>query len=83
MNGTENSTAITATANQEAMNTFQYITEEGARLRRKFQMKLPAIHVELDDYYDGGWAHTEHNTYYFDHSTDMVEFISMILEDEQ
>lgn len=83
MNETENITTITAIANREAMNTFQHIMEQGARLRKIHQMKLPAIHVELDDYYDGGWAHTEHNTYYFDRSTDMVEFISMILREEQ
>lgn len=83
MNGTDTNTSITATATQEALDTFQYIMERGAELRKKHQMTLPAIHVELSEEYDGGWAHTQTNSYYFDHSTDMVEFIKTILNDTE
>lgn len=46
-------------------------------------MTLPAIHVELSDIYDEGWAHTQTNSYYFDHSTDMIEFVKMVLNDNE
>lgn len=81
MNGTDTTISITANATQEAMDTFQHIMKEGAKLRKKYQLTLPAIHVELNDYHDEGWAHTETNSYYFDRSTDMIEFIKMILSD--
>ena len=80
MNGTENSTAITT---REGMDIFQHAREREAELRKNYQLTLPAIYVELNDFYDEGWAYTETNSYYFDHSTDMIEFVNMILNDTE
>ena len=77
MNETDTTTSITVYASREVLDTM----EGGAGLRKKYQMSLPAIHVELSDIYDEGWAHTETNSYYFDHSTDMIEFVKMVLND--
>ena len=81
MNGTDTNISITATITQEALDKLQHVMERGAELRKNYQMSLPAIHVELSDYHDEGWAHTQTRSYYFDHSTDMVEFIKTILND--
>lgn len=63
------------------MNLFTDIMKRGDEKRKARQLSLPAIHVELDDFYEGGWAYTEHDSYYFDQSTDIVAFIKMILDD--